>query len=228
MDEPLEEELRPPGQAVAQPGVHGVGGGVALVGVQPHHRLALAAGLLLAEGHELPGLAPARPPGGDDQGVDDGHPVPVRRELPGDGVVLGELDAVEDGGAVDLPALLRRPQGARLQGPPGGVQGGVLPPHPVGVGGGAGVLGGQDLLVDVRDGGQVGGNGRSDHGKGSFSCGSAPIWAGRRELDCLRPSRGGDRAVSVFQNRWAQPDRNHTGASQVSRYTSRLRVDREV
>ncbi len=60
-DEALEEELRSSGVPVAQGGIHPVGGEIPLPGVQPHDGFALAAGRLLAEGHHLPGQAPACP-----------------------------------------------------------------------------------------------------------------------------------------------------------------------
>ena len=72
-NEALEKELRGPGIPVAQNGIHPVGGEVPLPGVQPHDGLALAACLLLAEGHHPPCQAPARPGGVDAERVDDGH-----------------------------------------------------------------------------------------------------------------------------------------------------------
>ena len=73
MDEAHEEEFRSPGKAVAQGGVHAVGGEISLPGVQTYHGPALAAAGLLAEGHQLPGPAPARLGGVDAESV----PIPL-------------------------------------------------------------------------------------------------------------------------------------------------------
>ena len=59
----LEEEMTGARKAVAQTGIHGVGGLVVHIGVQTDDPLALLTAVLFAEGHQLPGLALARQAG---------------------------------------------------------------------------------------------------------------------------------------------------------------------
>ena len=127
--------------------------------------LALAAAGLLTEGHQLPGSAPARLDGVDAEGVDHAHLVPLRRQGPGDGVVLRQLDRVQVDHAPEKAVFLTNVQGAGLQGLPGGVGCGVFAPLPVGVDWAGGRLPGEDGVVDRGDPGQVPGSGKSDHGK---------------------------------------------------------------
>ena len=148
----LEEEVAGPGEAVPQPGVHGVGREVALIGVQAHSALALAAQLLLTEVHQPPGQPPAGQAGADDQGVDDPHLFRGGGDGPGDLAVFRELDSVEVDTAADCALLLQHPESALLKGLTGGVPGGIPAPLPVGIGDGAGVLLVQDLLIDPGDG----------------------------------------------------------------------------
>ena len=152
----LEEEVAGPGEAVAQPGIHGIGRNIMDIGVQAHSALALAAQLLLTEVHQPPGQPPAGQAGTDDQGVDDPYLLRGGGDGPGDLAVFRELDPIEVDTAADRALLLQDPEGALLQRLTGGVPGGIPAALPVGIGDRAGVLQVQDLVIDPGDGVQIG------------------------------------------------------------------------
>ena len=144
-----------------------VGGQIPLPGIQPDDGAAQAAGLLLAEGHHLPGVAPAMTGGADTQRVDDAHLIPGGGDGPGDGIVFRQLETVQIHHAPEDAVLLTHIEGAGLLGLPGGVDGGVFAPLPVGIDG-ALCLSVQDLLIDICGLRQVRGGGESDHGDSPF------------------------------------------------------------
>lgn len=191
-----EEELRLPGIVVPQGGIQMVGGQIPLPGIQPDDGAAQAAGLLLAEGHHLPGVAPAMTGGADTQRVDDAHLIPGGGDGPGDGIVFRQLEAVQIHHAPEDAVLLTHIEGAGLLGLPGGVDGGVFAPLPVGIDGTLLLLV-QNFLINFSGLGQVRGSGKTDHGDLSFSiwmsggphCGKNGARWGQRAPVCVTGGR---------------------------------------
>lgn len=155
---------------IAQTGVEGAGGGVALVGVHAQGGAVSLAAQVLVEVYEAGGAAPALIAGVHHQGVEDENGVRGVVPAPG-GVGLDvHLRLVDLGGGDDAALFLGHIHVSGLDGVGGGLAGGVDGADPAD-GGAAGFLLGVDGVVDGGDLIQVAGDGLAEHGKRLLSWG---------------------------------------------------------
>ena len=155
---------------IAQAGVEGAGGGVALVGVHAQGGAVSLAAQVLVEVYEAGGAAPALIAGVHHQGVEDENGVRGVVPAPGGIGVFGDLRLVDLGGGDDAPLLLGDVQAVGLERVDSGLAGGVDGADPAD-GGAAGLFFGVDGVVDGGDLVQVAGNGLAEHRKGLLSVG---------------------------------------------------------
>ena len=155
---------------VAQAGVEGAGGGVALVGVHAQGGAVSLAGQVLVEVYKAGGAAPALVAGVHHQGVEDEDGVRGVVPAPGGVGVDVHLRLVDLGGGDDAALLLGDVQAVGLERVDSGLAGGVDGADPA-EGGAAGFLLGVDGVIDGGDLVQVAGDGFAEHGKRLLSWG---------------------------------------------------------
>ena len=155
---------------VAQTGVEGAGGGVALVGVHAQGGAVSFAAQVLVEVHEAGGAAPALVTGVYDQRVQDEDVFRGVVPAPGGVGVFGDLRLVDLGGGDDAPLLRGDVQAVGLERVDSGLAGWVDGADPAD-GGAAGLFFGVDGVVDGGDLVQVTGDGFAEHGKRLLSWG---------------------------------------------------------
>ena len=95
VNETLKEKLGCSGECVAQFGIHGVSGDVALPCIQTDDRLALSAGFLFAKGYHLSVMTLSAYGRMDAEGMDHGHLFRSGKDLPRNEIVFRQLDAIE-------------------------------------------------------------------------------------------------------------------------------------
>ena len=155
---------------VAQAGVEGAGGGVALVGVHAQSGAASLAAQVFVEVYEAGGAAPALIAGVHHQGVEDENGVRGVVPAPGGVGVDVHLRLVDLGGGDDAALFLGHIHVSGLDGVGGGLAGGVDGADPAD-GGAAGLFFGVDGGAAGGDLVQGAGDGLAEHGKRLLSWG---------------------------------------------------------